>query len=140
MTIKTIVKEILNFTSHNTGLTLGSVLAAIVIVFIYSCESQVQSIVEPQKKVTRPELKIEVENFLAIAEIRYRNLDRQDAFKNMLLKHALLWAEAGTINPFALLIALQGIIGTGAIIDNATKRRKERKLIDEHMVKTNNNG
>lgn len=131
-------EKITEFVKNNTGVTIGLIAAAISLFWIFGFASRVQSIANPSQKVTRPELRIEVETYLALADIRFAQLDKQDELKNMILEHAMLWATTGQVNPLALGIALQGIVGTGAIVDNVTKRRKERKRLEE-LVTNNSN-
>lgn len=126
--MKKLWTEFINFASHNTGFVIAQVLAIVAVLWIYGCESQVQSIVDPAKKVTRAELNIEVDTLLSIADIRYAQLDKQDELKKNVLDHALLWTQAGTINPVGLITALAALTGIGATVDNVTKRRREHKI------------
>lgn len=130
--MKKILAEIMNFVSHNTAITIAAVLVMFALVWTYGCESQVRSIVDPTMKVTRSELQNEVDAFLATADIRYAQLDQKDALKKAIFEHALLFTQTGTVNPYGVMMSLQAIIGTGAIVDNVTKRRKERKALSAY--------
>lgn len=132
MTLKAVVKEVLNFTSHNTGITLAACLVFCIVIWIFGCDPKVQSLIDPTQRITRAELAIEVDTFLAMAEIRYGQLEQKERLKQMVFKHALLFAEGGAVNPYGIMMSLQAIIGTGAIVDNMTKRRKESKALKRY--------
>lgn len=85
------------------------------------CQSQVESMKTSGKKVTRPELQIEVDTFLAEAKLKFEDLNRQDAFKRQLFEYALVVAEGGSVNPVGVAVSLFGILGIGAIADNRRK-------------------
>ena len=79
-------------------------------------------------KVTRGELHIEVDTFLAQAEIRYKNLDMQDDFKELVFNKVLLWSQTGQFSPIGLIPTLIGLLGIGAITDNVRKRKEIKRL------------
>lgn len=101
---------------------IGSVIAIAVLVWTYGCYSQVTSIVRPTVLVNRGELEIEVENFIAQAELKFMDLDRQDAVKTTLFNTAIEFMQGGRVNPAAVAIVLGNILGLGAILDNVRKR------------------
>lgn len=110
---------------HNQSLVISLVLCSVVVAWAYGCESTVRSIIQPNLKVTRAELQQEVENLTAQAELRFKSLDRQDAFKSALFDVAIQYANGSTINPVAVAITLGNILGIGAVIDN---RRKDVRI------------
>ncbi|GAI98170.1 unnamed protein product [marine sediment metagenome] len=116
------MKELWTFIRHNQGMFIGGAIAAIVLIWAYGCESQVKSIVNPIVSVNRGELKAEVNNFIALAELRFADLDRQDETKKALFDIAIDFMQGGKINPAAVALTLGNILGLGAIIDNARKR------------------
>lgn len=126
-------KELMNFASHNTGVVVGQLICFAVLIWIYGCESQVASIRNPTQKVTRSELLVEVDSFLAVAELRFTDLDRQDEFRRTIFEQAALWAQGGIVNPTGLALLLMGIIGGGATVDNVTKRRRENKALRRYV-------
>lgn len=77
----------------------------------FSCPSRVPSLVTDGKKITRPELQIELDSIIATAEFRLADLDRQDAFRDIIFKNALLMIDGGTINPLGVITMLAGIYG-----------------------------
>lgn len=115
--------KLLTFLNHERYQVISAVLCLSLIVWFWGCESQVQSVVDPARKINRDELTAEVDFFLASAEIRFKDLDRQDEFKQYVLNQALLYGQTGTLNPVGIVATLAGILGVGAIADNVRKRK-----------------
>ena len=136
--IKAMATQIWTFTKSNFGTILAIQIILGLLLFCCGCESSVNSIQDPSKKVTRSQLQLEVETFLSQAERRDNQLDQQDALKNEVFKHALLFAETGGVNPIGAITALTSILGIGAIADNVTKRRKERKALKSYVADVKN--
>lgn len=111
-----------SFVRHNSGIVIGTILAVCVLVWTYGCESQVTSIVNPTILVNRGELSIEVDTFIAQAELKFMDLDRQDTVKNTLFNTAIDFMQGGRINPAAVALVIGNILGLGAVLDNVRKR------------------
>jgi len=79
--MKKLIEKIWRAIRHNQCLTTAAVVCIALACWIYGCQSQVESMKTPEKKVTRPQLKIEVDTFLAEAKLKVEDLNRQDAFK-----------------------------------------------------------
>ncbi|GAH69230.1 unnamed protein product [marine sediment metagenome] len=88
----------------------------------YSCQPQVASLVNPGVKITRPELQIELDAIIATAEYRLTELNKQQAFQDIIFKNAMLMAETGTMNPVGILTLLAGLYG----IARGTKDLKDK--------------
>lgn len=131
--MKKLFAEFMNFASHNTGIVVGQLICFAVLIFAHGCESKVPSIVNPAQRINRGELQIEVDSFIAIASLRFKDLDKQDKFKTTLFEQVSLWAQGGAINPTGLMMMLFGIIGTGATVDNVTKRRRENNALRRYV-------
>lgn len=125
--------KIWTFIRHNPGMVVGSIICICVLVWTYGCESQVTSIVNPTVLVTRAELTVEVDAFLAQqqlkvdtfiaqANLKVSNLDRQDQIKNTIFTTAIDFMQGGKINPAAVALVIGNILGLGAIADNLKKR------------------
>lgn len=127
------------FIRHNQGMFIGSAIAIAVLIWTYGCHSQVTSIVNPTVLVTRAEFKLEVDNYLAIAELRFADLDRQDAIKETLFNTAIDFMQGGNVNPAAVALVIGNILGLGAIIDNARKRTHINTLKSNTVSPTNAN-
>lgn len=115
------MKSIWTFIRHNRGILISTVLVGILLFWAYSCQSKVRSITNPDTFVTRPELNAEVEHFLAQAQLKFADLDRQDEFKRLIFEAAITFVEEGTINPLAIIMTSSSILGIGAILDNQRK-------------------
>lgn len=116
------MKKLWSFVRHNSGIVIGSIIAIAVLIWTYGCESQVRSIVNPIVIVNRGELQIEVDNFIAQAELKFADLDKQDELKSTLFNTAIDFMQGGNVNPAAVAIVIGNILGLGAIIDNVRKR------------------
>lgn len=122
------MKKILEFMNHERYQVIAGFLCIVLTVWGLSCESKVQSLRDPTIKITRDELRIEVDQFLANAEIRFKNLDRQDELRNLIFNEVLLWSQTGAFNPIGLIPTLIGLFGIGAVTDNVRKRLEIKKL------------
>lgn len=125
--------KIKTFLNHERYKTIGLSLGMIFTIFMHSCASTVPSLVDPQKKVTRDELKIELDTYLATAEVRFAELDRQDEFKNTLTSQVMLFAQSGGVNPIGTLLTIAGLLGVGAVVDDVRTRRKVPKPRDQTL-------
>ena len=97
------MKKMLKFVNENHHYIIAGIAIIICTVWTFGCPSQVNSILNPNQLITRPELKIEIDYFLAHAELKYLDLDRQDAIKQTLLDLGSTFAQTGTLNPTGLL-------------------------------------
>lgn len=88
----------------------------------YACQPQVTSLVHPGVKITRPELQIELDAIIATAEYRLTELNKQQAFQDIIFKNAMLMAETGPVNPLGILTLLAGLYG----VARGTKDLKDR--------------
>lgn len=115
------MKAIWRVIRHNQSLAISSVIAVCVVAWVWGCHSQVTSIVNPTILVTRGELDLEVDTFIAQAKLKYANLDQQDSMKSYVFNIALDFMRGGQINPVAIAIVIGNILGIGAVIDNRRK-------------------
>lgn len=116
------MKKIYAFVRHNSGLLIGLVLSPMVLFWAYSCQSTVVSIVNPSLRVNRAEMLAEVNSFLALAEVRFDDLDRQDLVKGTIFNHAVRLLKVGDIDPAGIALIIGNLLGIGAVIDNVRKR------------------
>jgi len=80
---------------------------------------------EPEKKVTRPELQIELTSIMSTAEYRLADLDKQEAFRDIIFQNALLVIDGGTINPAGIITLLAGLYGVTRGGSDIVKRVKK---------------
>lgn len=98
----------------------------------FNCQPKVTSLIDPQKKITRPELQIELDSIIATAEFRLASLDDQQQFRDIIFKNAMVMVEAGTLNPIGIITMLAGLYG----ITRGVKDAKDKVITKR---KTNNN-
>lgn len=138
--ISTLIKEdmakIWAFIRHNSGIVIGCVLAVLVLIWAYGCQSKVVSIVNSPTLVTRAELELEVDHFLKNAEIRFAELDWQDEFKRTVFAIAIEFMQGGQINPVGVAMTIASILGVAALGDNIRKRTYINTLKGNNANKT----
>lgn len=106
---------------HNQGLAVAVVICIGLGMWTFGCESKVKSLKNPTVMVTRPELKIEIDEAIGTAEMRMADLDRQDEIKKKLIEFALASAESGGIDKTGLIGLAGWVLGLGAVVDNRRK-------------------
>lgn len=114
--------KIYAFFRHNSGLIIGFCLIPLFLLYAYSCQSVVVSTVSPGKMISRQQLVAEVDLFLANAEAKFEDLDRQDLVKNTIFNSVLDLAHGKPVNPAGVLLVLGNVLGFGAVLDNVRKR------------------
>ncbi len=92
----------------------------------YGCPSKVASLVTNGKKVTRPELQIELDTIIATAEFRLTELAKQDRVRDIIFKNALLMIEGGSLNPLGIITMLAGIYGVTRGGSDLVKKVKKK--------------
>lgn len=115
------------FLNGNLSQTIAIVACTVLLLWVYSCQPQTTSLLSPSQRVTRAELALELETFIAKAEIGFQDLQKQEELRQKLFEHAALWAQSGTVNPLGVVLSLAGILGLGATTDNVRKRIKNNK-------------
>lgn len=116
--------KMITILNHERYKIIGGVLCFALAFWFYGCESKVPSLVNPQLKINRVQLQLELDSLIATTEARVANLDRQDAFKTALLQQAVLLAQGGTINPVGLGLTIAAILGIGATVDDVRTRKR----------------
>jgi hypothetical protein len=97
------MNKILEWLNTNHWYLIAGVIICGMFFWTYGCESQVGSIMYPDKKVNRSELQNELVYVVGLAKSREENLDRQDAAKQALLDAATVIGSTGSINPAGLV-------------------------------------
>lgn len=122
------MKKLITFLSKEAGQCIAVLFCLAILVWLYGCQSKVMSLTGSGQLVTRPVIQMELDTFMKLAEIRFADLDRQDAFKQALVNAAILTAETGTFNPMGVIAILFGSLGVGTAVDNVRNRAKIKKL------------
>lgn len=134
------LKDILNKLNGELGQTVAVVICCFLLLWTFSCESRVRSLTDADQKITRSELDSELDFLISQAEIRYAELNKQDAIKKTVYDSAMLWAQSGSINPLGIITSLAAILGIGAAVDNVRKRKVIRTNLVEYVEATQKNG
>jgi len=126
---------------HNQGMFVALLLSQILLVWAYGCNSQVTSLIKPEKKVIRSELAFELDQearrleaeldaLQKSAALKFAELDRQDEIKRKLFEFAAITSQTADFNPAGLITLVGSILGIGAVIDNRIKDKviKNRPL------------
>ena len=119
---------------HNQFLALALVVILVMGVWLVGCTSTTPSVLNPDEKVTRPELNAEISMFKVKVEAAVKDLNQQDLFKQELFNIGLAVAQGGTISPIGAGVTLLGILGIGAVGDNAVKNKEIKRKTDENNV------
>jgi len=115
------MKKALKFLNDNHHYIIAAAVIAICTFWTYGRHSQVNSILNPNQRISRAELQIEVDYFLAHAELKFIDLDRQDTIKQTLLDLGSTFATTGTLNPTGLL---NTAVSVAAIAFGLNQRKK----------------
>lgn len=105
----------------NTRGIITVLVSVVLCIYLYSCESQVKSLNDPERLVNRAELQLELDQFMSMAQLRMLDLDRQDAFRNIIIQNSLLVAQGQPFNPVGLITAIAGIYGAAHVATKSTK-------------------
>lgn len=108
--------------SENWPRTVALIVLTALLFWGFGCPPRTSSLITEGKKVTRPELQIELDSIIATAEFRLADLDRQEAIRDYVFKNALVMVETGTINPVGIITLLAGLYG----VAQGAKKFKDR--------------
>jgi hypothetical protein len=124
---------ILKALNDNHWFIVAAALISILFFYGYGCESQTNSLINPEKKVTRGELQAELEYLASIADVRIADLDKRDAIKQELLDAANVIGTGGTINASGLvnLAATIGAISFGLNRNQQLKNTLKNKTAND---------
>lgn len=114
---------------QNWPKTIALIVLTALLFWGFGCPPTVRSLIQPGTKITRPELQIELDSIIQTAEFRMAELDRQEAFRDVIFKNVLIIGQTGTLNPVGIITLLTGLYG----VARGTKDIKDR------VKKKNNN-
>jgi len=119
--------KIIQLCNDNHDFLIAAIIVVVIGLLGYGCESTVTSMLNPEQKVNRAMLQTEVDYFLAQAQNRFDELDRQDQIRLMLFDKAALFAETGVINPTGLLTTAISIFAVGSALDQRRQKIEAQK-------------
>ena len=115
------MKTLIDTIKHNQTLFVSILVCICLVVWGYGCQPETKSPRDHTKKVTRPELDIEIELYAKEVSMAYADLDRQEQIRNAILNAGLAYAKGEGPNILGLISTLSGILGIGAVVDNRRK-------------------
>jgi len=132
--LKDLYEKLGKLVRHNVPLTIVICFAVGLLIWFGGCDSTTRSLVSPEVKVTRAQLKIEYDSEIArleqeltklqsVVQLRLQDLDRQDAFKRKLFEIGLASVETGEINPLGVATSLLALLFSGSVMNGLVKDR-----------------
>lgn len=115
------MKNLFKLLNENHWYMIGAIAICGLLFWIYGCQSEVYSLIDPEQKVNRAGLQIEVDYLLGRARVKLEDLDQQDEIKRLLLEQAAIFATTGTFNPMGLL---NTVITIGAVAFGLDRNKK----------------
>ncbi|NVM23980.1 MAG: hypothetical protein HWN68_19650 [Desulfobacterales bacterium] len=115
----------------------GSVVITVVVticllIWLYGCEPKVRSLNDSERRVTRQELQLELNQLIGLAELRMLDLDRQERLRAIILQNALILVQGQPFNPVGLITAVAAVYGVSQAGGNVSKvvkvAREKRKV------------
>jgi len=123
------VKKLLSILfNHERYQTISVICVLVFLIFMFSCSPKCHSILEPSKRITKIELDGEITLLQARIDNELRSLEQQEAIQTLFLSLAQSYVATGVINPASAVTGALALLSTGAVIDNARKRREIKKL------------
>lgn len=110
---------------QNWPKTIAIILLTAFLFWGWACPSSVPSLIVEGKKVTRPELQIEMDTITATAKFRLSQLDQRDAFRNLVFENAFAMAKGNGINPVGIMTLLAGLYGVTRGVQDVKNRVKK---------------
>ena len=119
------LKKLLKWCNHNHWYIIGTIILASLLIWLVGCKSTVNSLLTPDKLVTRGELQAEIEYLINLAETRKDELNRQDEIKSQLLNIASVVSAEGTFNPSGLISIITTIASLSFGLDRNYKLKSK---------------
>jgi len=108
------------------GFFVSSIAIGIMLFYAYGCTPKTDSLINPQRQVSRAELQIEIDTLFALSKARFEDIAKKEQFRQWVFEQGLLTVQTGNVNPVGLATSLFGLFGIGATADNI-RLRKQRK-------------
>lgn len=121
----------LNWLKKYKSLITACLISFFVLLYVYGCEPKVESINGNRRMVTREELQVELNQIMALAEVRMLELEKQEQLRALILENALIIVEGQPFNPVGLITGFAALYGVsqgsfqiGRGVKNKVKKRK----------------
>jgi len=110
-----------NWLKHNWVRISSVSFAAIIMLYVLGCEPKTASLLEPQGKVTRSGLQLELEYIQMKFAQRSEDLEQQAYIRDIITQNALIIAESGGVNPLGIFTTLLAVYGGGTAVRDTRK-------------------
>lgn len=116
-----------NWLKKNRTVIITILVSIALCLWMYACESQVESLNGGGVMITRGQLQLELETLIARAELKVLDLNRQDAFRDLIIQNGLLIVSGQPFNPLGIITAFAGIYGTAHAASKVTTYAKKKR-------------
>lgn len=113
---------------HNHVFVGSLVVCVILTIWFYGCQPQTASPFDPDTKITREQLDIDVKAMADKIALAYMDIQKQEQIRAAILNAGLAYIKGEGLNPIGLVTTLTGILGLGAVLDN---RRKNSVIVSK---------
>ncbi|MBA7678320.1 hypothetical protein ES703_86593 [subsurface metagenome] len=111
----------LHWLKHHRSFLVTALISIGVCIYCYGCEAKTPSLVRPDLRVNRQELQLELDQLIGLAQLRMIDLEKQEAFKAVILQNAMILVQGQPFNPLGLLTGIASIYGISQAGCNITK-------------------
>ena len=106
-------------------------------IYCYGCEPKGLSLTSRNHFVNRPELQLELNQFIGMAQLRMADLDKQEELRAIILHNALILVQGQPFNPVGIITALAAVYGLaqgGRNVTKVVKRVKDKRKVNNGTV------
>jgi len=121
-------KLLLALFNHERYQTISIIFSLLLLVVWLGCDPKASSIRNPAIKLNRTQLQAELDGIIAQVQNSVTDMNKQEELLNYLFQQSVIIGQTGAVNPIGILVGLGGILGIGAGIDNARKRKTIKTL------------
>lgn len=114
----------MEFLKDKYPIIFSLIICGLMLLYAYGCEPKTTSLIEPSRKVTRPELVTELDILIAKSDIAFSDLERQEKLRSLILQQTLTFHQTGIVDPVGLITSLMAVLGIGAVADDVRLRKK----------------
>ena len=113
---------------HNHVFVGSFVVCCLLCLWLYGCQPATKSPFDPDRKVTRDELDVDIKAMANKIALAYMDIQKQEQMRAAILNAGLAYIKGEGLNPIGLVTTLTGILGLGAVLDN---RRKNSVIVSK---------
>ncbi len=118
----------------NSSIVATVLITIGIVLYCYGCEAQTPSLRDRNRLINRQELQLELDQIIGLAQIRMLDLDKQEAFRAIILENALILVQGNPYNPVGLITGVAAIYG---LIQGSNKVTKAVKKVGKKRTVNN---